>query len=126
MMTDNPALCSSFVAVQRLSRAYAQGQRTQTVLHDLTFSLARGETVALLGRSGSGKSTLLNLLSGIDLPDYGQVHINGMEVTALQEPASTLFRRQHVGFIYQFFNLIPGRNSRRSFPRSCRAESSSA
>jgi putative ABC transport system ATP-binding protein len=105
---DHPRSAFAFVAVSGLSRAYAQGQRAQTVLHDLTFSLARGETVALLGRSGSGKSTLLNLLSGIDLPDSGRVHINGVEVTALQEPASTLFRRQHVGFVYQFFNLIPG------------------
>ncbi len=89
-------------------RAYAQGQRAQMVLHDVTLTLGRGETVALLGRSGSGKSTLLNLLSGIDLPDAGRVQVNGVDVTALQELASTLFRRQHVGFIYQFFNLIPG------------------
>jgi putative ABC transport system ATP-binding protein len=106
--SGNPQIAAAFVAVKGLSRAYAQGQRAQTVLHDLAFSLARGETVALLGRSGSGKSTLLNLLSGIDLPDTGSVHVNGVDVTALQEPASTLFRRQHVGFIYQFFNLIPG------------------
>jgi putative ABC transport system ATP-binding protein len=96
------------VRVEGLMRAYAQGRRAQMVLHDVTLSLGRGETVALLGRSGSGKSTLLNILSGIDLPDAGRVQVNGVDVTALQEPASTLFRRQHVGFIYQFFNLIPG------------------
>jgi putative ABC transport system ATP-binding protein len=96
------------VSVAGLSRAYRQGQRAQAVLLDVAFTLGRRETVALLGRSGSGKSTLLNLLSGIDQPDAGCVQVNGVEVTALQEPASTLFRRQHVGFIYQFFNLIPG------------------
>jgi putative ABC transport system ATP-binding protein len=103
-----PNVVSAFVSVSGLSRSYAQGQRSQQVLQDATFALGRGETVALLGRSGSGKSTLLNLLSGIDLPDAGRVQVNGVEVTGLQEPASTLFRRRHVGFIYQFFNLIPG------------------
>src|SRR5580700_5198264 len=60
-----------------------------------------------MGRSGSGKSTLLNLISGIDRPDSGSVHVDGLEVSALGEPARTLFRRTHVGFVYQFFNLIP-------------------
>jgi putative ABC transport system ATP-binding protein len=60
-----------------------------------------------MGRSGSGKSTLLNLISGIDRADGGAVHIDGTEVTALGEPARTLFRRAHIGFVYQFFNLIP-------------------
>jgi putative ABC transport system ATP-binding protein len=60
-----------------------------------------------MGRSGSGKSTLLNLISGIDRPDSGSVHVDGLEVSALGEPARTLFRRAHVGFVYQFFNLIP-------------------
>jgi putative ABC transport system ATP-binding protein len=66
-----------------------------------------GEAVAIIGRSGSGKSTLLNLVSGIDRPDSGTVEIDGREVTALGEPALTLFRRAHIGFVYQFFNLIP-------------------
>src|SRR5215472_1231298 len=60
-----------------------------------------------MGRSGSGKSTLLNLISGVDRADSGTVSIDGLEVTALAEPARTLFRRQHIGFVYQFFNLIP-------------------
>jgi polar amino acid transport system ATP-binding protein len=63
--------------------------------------------VALLGRSGSGKSTLLNLLAGIDRPDGGEVRILGQDVSRLGEPGLTLFRRRHIGFIYQFFNLIP-------------------
>ncbi len=63
--------------------------------------------MAILGRSGSGKSTLLNLISGIDRPDRGSIEVDGREITQLAEPARTLFRREHIGFVYQFFNLIP-------------------
>jgi putative ABC transport system ATP-binding protein len=66
-----------------------------------------GESVAVIGRSGSGKSTLLNVISGIDHADSGAVEIDGVEVSALREPERTRFRRKHVGFIYQFFNLVP-------------------
>ena len=68
---------------------------------------ARGEFIALLGRSGSGKSTLLNLVSGIDAPDAGRIWVGGQELTALGERERTLFRRRNIGFIFQFFNLIP-------------------
>lgn len=98
---------ASFVQVCKLSRQYVQGGAQQCVLAAVDFSLWRGETVALLGRSGSGKSTLLNLLSGIDLPDAGEIHIDGCNVTALDEQQRTLFRRRHIGFIYQSFNLLP-------------------
>jgi len=77
------------------------------VLAGVEAQVGAGETVAIMGRSGSGKSTLLNLISGIDRPDSGSVHVDGLEVSALGEPARTLFRRAHVGFVYQFFNLIP-------------------
>lgn len=70
-------------------------------------SVARGEVVAVMGRSGAGKSTLLNLVSGIDRPDSGSVEVDGREVSALGEPQRTLYRRAQVGFVYQFFNLIP-------------------
>ena len=63
--------------------------------------------MAILGRSGSGKSTLLNLISGIDRPDSGSIELDGREITQLTEPARTLFRRERIGFVYQFFNLIP-------------------
>lgn len=95
------------VAVAGLCRRYEQGDKTQTVLEDASFALARGEIVALLGRSGSGKSTLLNLLSGIDLPDAGSVTIAGNNLARLNEQQRTLFRRHHIGFIYQSFNLVP-------------------
>ena len=69
-----------------------------------------GEVIAVIGRSGSGKSTLLNLISGIDRPDSGSIEIDGTQVTALGEPALTLFRRRTIGFVYQFFNLVPTLN----------------
>ena len=77
------------------------------VLDGLHAQIGSGERVAIMGRSGSGKSTLLNLISGIDRADNGTVSIDGLEVTALGEPARTLHRRAHIGFVYQFFNLIP-------------------
>jgi len=77
------------------------------VLRDLDLTIARGEIVILLGKSGSGKSTLLNILSGIDLPDEGSVNIDGTDLARLSETDRTLFRRRRVGFVFQFFNLIP-------------------
>ena len=93
--------------MRQLSRSFHEGGRVHRVLQGLDAQIGSGERVAIMGRSGSGKSTLLNLISGIDRADGGAVHIDGTEVTALGEPARTLFRRAHIGFVYQFFNLIP-------------------
>ncbi len=101
------ATTTAALAVEGLGKSYAEGNQRRTVLADVSFEVAPGECVALLGRSGSGKSTLLNLLAGIDQPDAGDVRIMGQSVTAMGEPALTLLRRRHIGFIYQFFNLIP-------------------
>ncbi len=95
------------VTIRGLSRAYREGERSRQVLQDLDLDVGRGECVALLGRSGCGKSTLLNLISGIDRPDAGRIRIDGVELTTLDEHRRTLFRRRHIGFVYQFFNLIP-------------------
>ena len=77
------------------------------VLDGVNASVAAGQRVAILGPSGSGKSTLLNLISGIDSPDAGRVKIAGVDLTALSEVERTRFRRRHVGFVFQFFNLLP-------------------
>jgi putative ABC transport system ATP-binding protein len=93
--------------VEGLTRTYTEGERTRAVLQDIGFVVHRGECVALLGRSGSGKSTLLNLIAGIDRPDAGEVSIAQTRLTRLSERERTLFRRQHIGFVYQSYNLIP-------------------
>jgi len=97
----------SFIELQALSKTYPEGRVDRTVLRDITATVNRGEVIVLLGRSGSGKSTLLNLLCGIDLPSSGHVFINNINITGLSEHEMTLFRRKHIGFIFQFFNLIP-------------------
>ncbi len=87
--------------------SYPEGERERSVLKGVSLDLGRGELAVLLGRSGSGKSTLLNLASGIDLPRSGRVEVDGVELTALSEEERTRFRRRHIGFVFQFFNLIP-------------------
>jgi putative ABC transport system ATP-binding protein len=108
-MTIDPAARPDYplVVLRGLRRVYREGERERTVLDGLDLDVQAGEHVALLGRSGSGKSTLLNLISGIDLPDAGEVVIAGENLTLMTERARTLFRRRHIGFVYQFFNLIP-------------------
>ena len=98
---------SSLVELRRVGKSYREGDRLHRVLADVDTRLARGEITILLGRSGSGKSTLLNLLSGIDLPDEGDVVIDGVAINRLSEAARTGFRRRRIGFVFQFFNLIP-------------------
>ncbi|OBS09775.1 ABC transporter [Acidihalobacter prosperus] len=93
--------------MQRLRHQYQDGERRHVVLDGVDVRFDRAESVALLGASGSGKSTLLNLIAGIEPPVAGQVWVAGVELSRLGERERTLFRRRHIGFIYQFFNLIP-------------------
>jgi len=95
------------VRLRTLSRRFEEGGRQQIVLDAIDADFTTGECVALRGRSGSGKSTLLNVISGIDRPDRGTVEIDGQDVTAMTERDRTLFRRSHIGFVYQAFNLVP-------------------
>jgi putative ABC transport system ATP-binding protein len=95
------------VELRRLTKVYREGHSERVVLRDVEAIIPSGEVVVLLGRSGSGKSTLLNLVSGIDLPTSGAVVVAGVDLTAIDEHRRTLFRRRHIGFIFQFFNLIP-------------------
>src|SRR4051812_1534218 len=98
---------TQIVQIRGLSKFYAEGERTRAVLEAVDLDIQEGEFLVLLGKSGSGKSTLLNLLSGIDQADSGSVIIDGTDITQLDERRLTLFRRQHLGIIFQFFNLIP-------------------
>jgi len=95
------------VEIRDLTKTYEEGGRQRTVLRQASAVIERGELAVLVGRSGSGKSTLLNLLSGIDLPDAGEVSIDGIALSRLTERERTLFRRDRIGFVFQFFNLIP-------------------
>lgn len=90
-----------------LSKTFDEGESQRIVFRELNASILRGEFVVLLGRSGSGKSTLLNLISGIDLPTEGEVLIGGQNLTTMTEQKRTLFRRDNIGFVFQFYNLIP-------------------
>lgn len=108
-MTSDPTsdLPAPLIRLQGVTKSYPEGDRERVVLRDLTASFGRGEFAALVGRSGSGKSTLLNLVSGIDLPTAGSVSVGGVDLVRLTERERTLFRRGNIGFVFQFFNLIP-------------------
>jgi putative ABC transport system ATP-binding protein len=95
------------IVIRQLCRSFSEGTGVHRVLDGVDAGIHTGEVVAIVGRSGSGKSTLLNIMSGIDRADSGEVSIGGRIVTSMQEPERTLFRRAHLGFVYQFFNLIP-------------------
>jgi putative ABC transport system ATP-binding protein len=94
------------IQLRGLRRRFHEGEREHVVLDGIDLDIRRGETVALRGRSGSGKSTLLNLIAGIDAPDAGSVTVAGVDLTELSERERTLFRREHIGFVYQSFNLV--------------------
>ncbi len=95
------------VQIDGLTKIYTEGGKTRAVLDAVDLEIQTGEFFVILGKSGSGKSTLLNLISGIDRPDGGRICIDGQEITALNERGQTLFRRDHIGIVFQFFNLIP-------------------
>lgn len=95
------------IELSKIGKHYTEGNTRQNVLKNLDLTISDGEIIILFGKSGSGKSTLLNIISGIDLPDEGSVTIDGAKVTGLSEKERTLIRRNKIGFIFQFFNLIP-------------------
>jgi putative ABC transport system ATP-binding protein len=93
--------------VNNLSKLYGKGDTQIKALDDVSFSVEKGEFVAIVGASGSGKSTLLHILGGVDTPTSGQVLLDGMDVFTLDKTQLAIFRRRQIGLIYQFYNLIP-------------------
>ncbi len=102
--TDTP---SPIVEISALSKSYRRGSQLIPVLEDITFRIGRGEFLALMGPSGSGKSTLLNLIAGIDRADSGTVRVAGVDITSMSEAELAGWRAANVGFIFQFYNLMP-------------------
>ncbi len=94
------------LSVRNLSKTFA-GPRSKTVLTDISLDVAQGDYVALMGESGIGKSTLLNLIAGLERPDSGSVTFDGVELDTLEDDALTILRRQHMGFVFQAFHVLP-------------------
>jgi putative ABC transport system ATP-binding protein len=95
------------VEIEHLTKAYRRGDQVVPVLQDITLTLQPGDFVALMGPSGSGKSTLLNLIAGIDAPDSGLLRVSGVDITQFSESELAQWRAENVGFIFQFYNLMP-------------------
>ena len=93
--------------VEHLSKVYGKGENQVKALDDVSFTVTKGEFIAIIGPSGSGKSTLLHLLGGVDIPTSGKVYLDGTDVYAQNPEQLAIFRRRQVGLIYQFYNLIP-------------------
>ena len=93
--------------IQHLSKVYGQGENQVRAVNDISFTVEKGEFLAIIGPSGSGKSTLLHILGGVDRPTSGKVFVDGQDVYAQNEDQLAIFRRRQVGLIYQFYNLIP-------------------
>lgn len=97
----------NLLEVQNLSKTYGTGETAVHALKGATFSVPKGEFVAIVGESGSGKSTLLNMIGALDTPTSGKVLIDGKDIFSMKDRNLTVFRRRHIGFVFQSFNLIP-------------------
>jgi|SRR3990172_4700800 len=100
-------MANELVQVQNVSKSYFRGKLKLPVLQNINLSVPQGEFLALMGPSGSGKTTLLNLIAGIDKPDSGSIMVNGTKVNKLSESKLAIWRARHVGFVFQFYNLMP-------------------
>lgn len=107
MLKTNEVATDILLKLEGVSRTYHMGAIEVEALKDLSLDIARGEFLVILGPSGSGKTTLLNLIGGIDSPTSGRILVGGIDITGLNEKGLTEYRRDHTGFIFQFFNLIP-------------------
>ena len=97
----------AILQVEKLKKTYGKADTTVTALDEVSFSVQKGEFVAIVGSSGSGKSTLMHLLGGVDRPDSGRVIVDGNEIYSKNESELAIFRRRNIGIVYQFYNLIP-------------------
>lgn len=97
----------TILSVEGLTKIYGSGDTAVTALDHVSFTVGKGEFVAIVGASGSGKSTLMNLIGGIDEPTSGRVVIDGQELYAMNESARAIFRRRNIGMVFQFYNLVP-------------------
>lgn len=105
--------------VEHLVKQYGKGDNAVLAVNDISFSVEKGEFVAIVGSSGSGKSTLLHLLGGVDRPTSGKVYIQGEDIYSLNSDKIAIFRRRQVGLIYQFYNLIPILNVKENITLPC-------
>ncbi len=96
-----------YVEVKNEFKRYKMGETTITANEDISFSIKKGELVIILGPSGAGKSTVLNILGGMDQPDEGQIIIDGIDIAQFNDKQLTAYRRTDVGFVFQFYNLVP-------------------
>ncbi len=106
-MKDKDVGMMELLNVQNLSKSYGSGEARVNALDDVSFSVQKGEFVAIIGPSGSGKSTLMHLMGGVDVPTGGKVIIDGTDIYSLKEDALAIFRRRQIGLVYQFYNLLP-------------------
>ncbi|HPF86773.1 MAG TPA: ABC transporter ATP-binding protein [Candidatus Limiplasma sp.] len=97
----------SILKVQELTKDYGKGDAAVAALNDVSFSVDKGEFVAIVGASGSGKSTLMHLIGGVERPTKGKVFVDDMDIFSLNESRLSIFRRRNIGLVYQFYNLIP-------------------
>jgi putative ABC transport system ATP-binding protein len=105
--TPRAAAAEALISIRRVAKSYTRGEQRVPVLTDINLDIGRGDFVALMGPSGSGKSTLLNLVAGIDKPDAGTIDIAGEDITQLSETELAAWRAASVGFVFQFYNLMP-------------------
>lgn len=105
--TERGVYPMSILEVESISKTYGSGEAAVQALKKATFSVPKGEFVAIVGESGSGKSTLLNMIGALDIPTSGKVFIDGKDIFAMKDNSLTIFRRRNIGFIFQSFNLIP-------------------
>lgn len=105
---------ASLIEIRGVSKTYQRGQQSVEVLHHVDLDIAEGDFVALMGPSGSGKTTLLNLIAGLDRPSGGSIAIRGERIDGLGETALARWRSSHIGFVYQFYNLLPMLNAQKN------------